>query len=201
LILARYQMNTQVYFHRVRRIYDYYLRRYFEAKGSEFFNSPDKVLAHNDITMMAILIKDAEDGTTECAGWARRICDRNHHRLIHETGEDANAMDLRHSGEVYGKLRTKFQELDFYWDKASASIHKLLVPEDDNEEGLVILPLIGSSGEIGYVGERSHILRRIRHRFHVARVFCALDRNQEDLRKEVVKYAQDEFRLLPGGRR
>ena len=31
LILARYQMNTQVYYHRVRRIYDYYLCRYFFA--------------------------------------------------------------------------------------------------------------------------------------------------------------------------
>ena len=33
LILARYQMNTQVYYHRVRRIYDLYLKEYFKAQG------------------------------------------------------------------------------------------------------------------------------------------------------------------------
>ncbi|MCI0376566.1 MAG: HD domain-containing protein, partial [Gemmataceae bacterium] len=33
LILARYQMNTQVYYHRIRRIFDYYLCQYFTAKG------------------------------------------------------------------------------------------------------------------------------------------------------------------------
>jgi len=35
LILARYQMNTQVYFHRVRRIYDYYLKEYLKALGPD----------------------------------------------------------------------------------------------------------------------------------------------------------------------
>src|SRR5207253_11460879 len=44
LILARYQMNTQVYFHRIRRIYDYYLCQYFTEKGREVFDSPKKIL-------------------------------------------------------------------------------------------------------------------------------------------------------------
>jgi HD superfamily phosphohydrolase len=30
LILARYQMNTQVYFHKIRRIYDHYLTEYMK---------------------------------------------------------------------------------------------------------------------------------------------------------------------------
>jgi HD superfamily phosphohydrolase len=163
LILARYQMNTQVYYHRVRRIYDYYLRRYFEAKGPEFLNTPEKILAHNDITMMATMLRDAEEGTDTAAPWAQRIRDRRHHRVIHETGEDANAMDLRNSNKVYEKLQVKFPDLEFYWDKPArpVSIHKLLVPEDTEETGKVIVPLIGPRGEISYVGERSHILRRV----------------------------------------
>lgn len=202
LILARYQMNTQVYFHRVRRIYDYYLCRYIEAKGGDFFDSPQKILSHNDFTMLSLIMKDADEGTKECADWARRIRDRRHHREVHDTGEDANAMDLRRSNEVFEKLKLKFHNLNFFWDKPvrPVSIHKLLTPEDMDDTGLVRFPLTGPAGVISYVGERSHILRRVPRRFQVARIFCDIDRSQEDLRRKVVEYAQDEFRKLPGGR-
>lgn len=49
LILARYQMNTQVYYHRLRRIYDIYLERYFRSLDKAEFESAEKILSWNDI--------------------------------------------------------------------------------------------------------------------------------------------------------
>src|SRR5439155_18603190 len=62
LILARYQMNTQVYFHRIRRIYDYYLRQYFTEKGRGDFDSPEKLLGLTDTRALASVLGDAEAG-------------------------------------------------------------------------------------------------------------------------------------------
>src|SRR5439155_6047003 len=108
LSLARYEMNTQVYFHRVRRIYDYYLCQYFTAKGGGLFDSAEKILNQTDIEAMAAILRDANAGQGEHGKWAARIRDRSHHRIVHETGEDANAMDLAHSKRLLEKLQKEF---------------------------------------------------------------------------------------------
>src|SRR5262249_39607150 len=142
---------------------------------------PEKILAQNDITMIAAILRDADEGTESAAPWARRIRDRRHHRMVHDTGEDASAMDLRNSNKVYELLQSKFNGIDFYWDKPNrpVAIHKLLIPEDAEEKGKVVLRLIGPRGEIDYVGDRSHILRRVPRQFQVARIFCDLGGEQE----------------------
>ncbi len=199
LILARYQMNTQVYYHRIRRIYDYYLCQYFKEKGRKAFDSPTKILNQTDIQAMATILRDAETGKGGQAKWAARIRDRNHHRVVHETGEDANAMDLKHSGSLLEKLKVQYPDIDFIPDRASSSIHKLLLPEDDTEEvGLVALPLIEANGEVHYLGERSHILRRVPRRFQVARIFADVSRDNEDLLRKIRSFALDEYRKLGG---
>lgn len=198
LILARYQMNTQVYFHRIRRIYDYYLCQYFTEKGRGDFDSTEKLLALTDTRAMAAILHDAETGTGPQAKWAARIRDRHHHRWVHETGEDAGAMDLKHSGRLFEKLRQQFAEVDFVYDVAKASIHKLLLPEDPESGGLVALPLIERTGEADYLGARSHILRRIPKRFQVARIFANIDRDNEVLLRTIRSFAHDEYRKLGG---
>jgi HD superfamily phosphohydrolase len=198
LILARYQMNTQVYYHRIRRIYDYYLCQYFTEKGREAFDSPKKILDQTDIQAMATILQDAEAGTGGQAKWAARIRDRNHHRVVHETGEDANAMDLRHSGKLLERLQEKFPKVEFIPDVASKSIHELLLPEDTDATGLVALPLIEWSGESRYLGSRSHILRRIPRRFQVARIFADIGRDNEGLLRTIRSFALDEYRKLGG---
>jgi uncharacterized protein len=198
LILARYQMNTQVYLHRIRRIYDFYLYQYFTEKGRGNFNSTEKLLALTDTRAMAAILDDAETDNGPQAKWAARIRDRRHHRRIHETGEDAGAMDLKHSGQLLEMLRQKFPDIDFIADVATASIHKLLLPEDRELAGFVALPLIEPSGEFHYVGARSHILRRIPKGFQVARIFADMDRDRGELLRTIRSFAHDEYRKLGG---
>ncbi len=198
MILARYQMNTQVYFHRIRRIYDYYLRQYFTEKGQAYFDSPEKILAQTDIRAMAAILHDAEMGIGGPAKWAVRIRDRNHHRVVHETGEDANAMDLAHSKKLLEKLRAEFPKIEFVPDEAAAWIHKLLLPEDAEGAGWIALALIEKNGEARYLGSRSHILRRVPRRFQVARIFADIGRDDEALLHKIRSFALDEFRRLGG---
>jgi HD superfamily phosphohydrolase len=50
LILARYQMNTQVYYHRLRRIYDYYLTEYMSLWGRKHYRTLSDVLRYEHQT-------------------------------------------------------------------------------------------------------------------------------------------------------
>jgi uncharacterized protein len=198
LILARYQMNTQVYYHRIRRIYDYYLCQYFTEKGADAFDSPDKILDQTDIQALAAITQDADKADVAQAKWAIRIRDRNHHRVVHETGEDANAMDLKHSVTLLDMLKREFPKIEFIHDVAAQSIHKLLLPDDADSTGLVALPLIEPGGEAGYLGARSHILRRVPRRFQVARIFADVGRDQDDLLRQIRSFSLNEFRKLGG---
>src|SRR5262249_53922190 len=89
LILARYPMTTQVYDHRLRRIYDLYLKEYFKAKGNAEFDTPAKILGHNDLTMITAISHDADRTGEPYQPWAQRIRDRRHHRFVYESDEDA----------------------------------------------------------------------------------------------------------------
>src|SRR5215813_61422 len=53
LILARYQMNSQVYFHKIRRIYDYYLNEYMKLWAPNVYQTLDDVLNHDDESVLA----------------------------------------------------------------------------------------------------------------------------------------------------
>lgn len=198
LILARYQMNTQVYYHRLRRIYDLYLCEYFEARGAGFLDTPEKILKHNDVTMMATILGDADGPETAWRPWAQRIRDRRHHREVFTTGEAADAMDLRRAREVFRDLQQERTDLDFRWDLADVSIHKLLVPGDKDESNLVRFPLVGPGSSGSFVGEKSHILQRVPRAFQVARIFCDLSRDQKELQREVSGRAHELFRQKGG---
>jgi hypothetical protein len=129
---------------------------------------------------------------------ALRIRDRNHHRKVHETGEDANAMDLAHSKRLLAKLREEFPNIEFVPDEAAAWIHQLLLPEDTEGAGWVALSLVENNGEARYLGSRSHILRRIPRRFQVARIFADIGRDDDAILHKIRSFALDEFRRLGG---
>jgi HD superfamily phosphohydrolase len=198
LILARYQMNSQVYFHRIRRIYDYYLRQYFTAIGTDCFDSPDKILSHNDVTAMAMIMRDAADNSAAGNEWAERIVNRRHHREIHATGATTNATDLRASTQLFARLRAEFPKLDFIWDKSHATIHSLLLPEDMEEGSWVRLNVIDKRGATKLMGDQSHILRRVPRSFQVARIFVDVDESDQILREKLRDYAAAEYAKLGG---
>jgi HD superfamily phosphohydrolase len=86
LLLARYFMYTQVYFHPVRKIYDVHLKDFLTAwlpKG-RFPTTLDGHLSHTDNEVMEAILKAAIHGAHPGPDAARRIVERDHFRLIYQ---------------------------------------------------------------------------------------------------------------------
>lgn len=194
LILARYYMNAHVYQHRIRRIYDYYLKKYFSSVGGIRLQTELEILANNDMAMLSQIFRNSQSGNGPQRKWAKKITKREHHRVIHETGLDADAVCLRRSGELLSTIEAKYPELDFVYDTATASIHKLYVPGD--EKMLVDLRLIGSDGHTRSVGEESQVIRSLPRRFQCARIYCDFGNISARVQKEIRAFAASEWHKI-----
>ena len=198
LILARYYMNAHVYQHRIRRIYDYYLEQYCKTLGGLTLLHEDEIIANDDITMMARIFKDSSEGRKDSREWAIRIRDREHHKVVHETGLDADAMDLKRSKEVLRVLQARYSDKDFIYNEASATIHKLYVPGVMEEGAGVNLQLIGQDKRTRPIGGESQVLKTLPRRFQCARIFCDLASSSAGIRKEIEKRAIREWQNQGG---
>jgi HD superfamily phosphohydrolase len=187
LVLARYQMNTQVYYHRLRRIYDLYLKEYFKAKGRADLDTPEKILRHNDLTKLTEIFQEADRQGESYQQWARRIRDRTHHRLVYETDEDAGAAEIRKVGVVFEKIKNDFAGVGFLLDRPEKpiSIHKLLLPEDPVSQDFVPFMVIDTDGSGELLSTRSPILRKIPRWSQVARIFADLGQDKNALQREI----------------
>jgi HD superfamily phosphohydrolase len=94
LVLARYFMFTQVYFHKTRVAYNHHLRHALrELLPDGLFPppTPERIsdyLRWDDWRVLGML---ADDGGGE---HGRRLCQRNHYRAIYRTPETPTAADL-----------------------------------------------------------------------------------------------------------
>jgi HD superfamily phosphohydrolase len=199
LIVARYQMSTQVYYHRLRRIYDHYLERYFQTFSSDDFTDDQRVLGMTDISMLAQIQRDATQADGERKVFASRIFARKHHRWVHATGANANRRDAEMSQKLYESLRTTFEDVEFVLDRPrkALTIYKLWTPDDTDEEGrLPMLYLIRSNRSRVVITEESQILGKIPKTFQVIRIFAALERGER--LDEIRQFAREQWHMLGG---
>lgn len=188
LILARYQMNTQVYFHRGRRLLDRYLERYFRALGDDCPRSPEEVLGADDFGMLVRMRQDAQD-PGELGKWARRLVQRKLHRLVHQTGDDAGAMDARRSARVHRRLKEAHPEIDFLSDVMDSTNHKFLVPGDPSDRDRVSLKVVGLT-RAQEIGEVSKMLAQIPRVYQCARIFADIPQEKPELKQELQSLAE-----------
>ncbi|MDO8587728.1 MAG: HD domain-containing protein [Armatimonadota bacterium] len=126
LILARYAMFTQVYFHKTRRAYDYHLEQVLGTLLPYGFPPPDsrrnlsKFLKWDDWRVAGIVAgnKHSDD--------ARRIRERNHYRRIYETVETPKQEDI----EVFNRISDKLGSLVRMADSAAKSWYKFKKEEE-----------------------------------------------------------------------
>jgi HD superfamily phosphohydrolase len=93
LLLARYFMYTQLYFHSVRRIYDFHLLEFLKAwlPDGRFSTELDKHLAVADNEVNAAMMAAAYDPKMAGHRHARVVFCRDHFRLVYER----NPQDIR----------------------------------------------------------------------------------------------------------
>jgi len=202
LILARYQMNVQVYYHRLRRIYDHYLREYLRSLGQGAFNSAEKVLAENDITLLSKIFEDHARGKGERNKWAARIVNRNHHRVVHDTGVAARGLEIKKSLQVFEHLRTIFPGTDFVHDicerNRPVGIHKLQKPDDPYEKDSIWIEMrvISRDRKIRTVGQESQVLSSIPREFQVGRVFADTTSSSDAMHRAIEEEADRKWNEL-----
>lgn len=189
LILARYQMNTQVYFHRIRRIYDFYLTEYMKSWAKENYRTPEDILDYDDMDLLTRMKTEAKtDG--ERSELARRIIERNHHKLVYETGDSADVLKMKRTKTAFQAVKAEFPDVDLIIDVGETSIHKQIVPSDDKDDAdwdpLYLADKDGAAPKP--IGAESRLLSVIPKRFRNVRVFAS---SSADNLSEV-KHAMDQ---------
>lgn len=173
LLLARYQINLQVYYHRVRRIYDCYLARFLDAWISQAKEvSVEEFWHSDDLAVFEAIRHHAENKESPAHQWARRLVDREHHRMVLERGDFADANDEIRAKKLVEEARKRYKGWDFILDKGTGSVHKLFVP-GDQEKVDDFFVLDTRTGHVESIGERSRIIEKIPKSFCVLRVFAS----------------------------
>lgn len=167
MILARHQMTTQVYQHRVRRIYDRYLAEYLRTHHPDGPPSPGEVLAGHDVGWLARILDDARDPSTARGRWAARIAGRRHHRRVFETGKYATNAEVSRARAMMDALAARHPELELVYDEPSSELHDL-APHGEGAS----LRLTGGGRPAGEVVDESPILRAIPRRCRCARIYA-----------------------------
>jgi HD superfamily phosphohydrolase len=176
-------MNTQVYYHRLRRIYDYYLTEYMKLWGKAHYKTMHDILRFDDIKVLTEISKDAETENPRSA-WARRIANRSHHKVVYETGDNADLILLKKAKRILGVLRAKFKSVDFYLDNNEKSIHKLTVHGQQDEQRVQDFFLIEKDGTPRLITEQSAVLEKIPATFRSVRIYAdASSKKLEQIRQ------------------
>ncbi len=198
MILARYWMFTQVYYHKTRRIYDIYLSRYLKAWYKNQYENLLDVLNYDDVTVMSDIIEDAQRqaGNGDRQSYARRIVERKHHHVVYETGNHADARDMRIAIEVEKKLRQKYMSVDFLLDRCAGTVHKFYIKGDEEYGDEFPIHDTVSDRYLG-LSEESSIFEKIPRSFHVIRIYADVPKSELlRYRKAAAEIAQREGEVI-----
>jgi HD superfamily phosphohydrolase len=103
LILARYYMFTQVYYHKTRRIYDYHTAEAMKSalpyRGLPPPQETQEYLRYDDWWFLGKIRSD------RAGSHGKRILERNHYRLVDATSETPSREDIRRIEQAADQIR------------------------------------------------------------------------------------------------
>ncbi|MCI0340433.1 MAG: HD domain-containing protein [Planctomycetales bacterium] len=125
LLLARYFMFTQVYFHRVKRAYDLHLRDFLRelfadpaGPGKYYPTDPAKFLEWDDAKVFLLMRERASRSDP-----ARRILGRDHFRTVFETSGHADAKETARLDAAVAALRARLPGVPVLTDSSETAPH------------------------------------------------------------------------------
>jgi len=155
IVIARYQMFTQVYFHKTRRAFDYHLKEAMKkvlSEGKLPHPEEHEDFIRLDDNILWALFKEY-DTDLDC----KSILNRDHIRAIYYTPETPDEMDEKEIENKTEKLKKK--GIWFYQDKAEGLWYKLNADDKENKEIMIInndrkaYPLSNDSSIVKNIGE------------------------------------------------
>lgn len=124
LLLARYFMYSQVYFHPVRRIYDIHLKDFLKKwlPDGQLPTNIKEFLTLTDSEVTAAILEAYRDPQHPGHDPARRIIEHKHYKLLYKRNPDDLRINIRAGEAIFKSVSTKFGEDlvrgDFYKDKS-----------------------------------------------------------------------------------
>ena len=118
MLLARYFMYTQLYFHPVRRIYDIHLRDFLKTwlQDGVFTTKVESHLQMTDNDVSVGLFEVAHDKSHPGHEYAERIVTRNHFRLLYDRKQEDISKNLEAQKAIYNDLKKQFGENNVIYD-------------------------------------------------------------------------------------
>jgi len=123
LILARYYMFLQVYFHKVRRAYDKHLSQFLKQYFMQYFkrehypSEVEEFLKYDDNLIMSFMYKSLTN-KDECSYYANIIINRKHYQTLFESSDFCKLKEVKYFKQCCEKLEKKFPKVDILIDSA-----------------------------------------------------------------------------------
>ena len=119
LMLARYFMYSQVYFHPVRRIYDIHLMDFLKQwlDNGVFSIDLDKHIALTDETIISALWNQSINKCAKGHLHAKRLVRRKHFKVIYQRNPADVAINQEAGEQVYRALKEEFGDNKFRHDR------------------------------------------------------------------------------------
>ncbi len=151
LLLARYYMYSQVYFHPIRRIYDIHLKDFLAADlaGGKFPTDLELHLRMTDNELNARILTAASDAAHPGQDAASRLMRDDHYKVLYQ----------RHPDDV----RMNPKAADFIFKAAEARFGAADVRHDSYEQarGPVLFPVLRKDGRIVPADQVSEVLQNL----------------------------------------
>jgi HD superfamily phosphohydrolase len=136
LLIARYFMYSQVYFHPVRRIYDKHLIDFLSEwlPNGEFPTSSKGIQRYTDVEVMNAILKASEKSSSPGHDAARRIINREHFKLIYSRNSNDVEKYPTPGRAIYKALKNEYGEdrvhHDEYAERARINQIRMLGSDD-----------------------------------------------------------------------
>lgn len=110
LILARYFMYSQVYFHPIRRIYDIHLKDFLEKwlPTGKFETDIESHILMTDMEVTSGFLKDANNVKSPCYELARRIIRREHFQVLYQRNPNDAKKNPNIGETIFKSAQSKF---------------------------------------------------------------------------------------------
>ena len=117
LLLARYFMYTQLYFHPIRRIYDFHLQEFLRLwlKGGKFSIEPDDHLRMTDNEVTAAIRAAADDDKHPAHEPAACIVCREHYRLLYQRNPEDVTVNPRAAEAIAKAAADLYNDSSIYY--------------------------------------------------------------------------------------
>jgi len=158
LVIARYQMFTQVYFHKTRRAYDYMLQKALKDTLNKF-PSPEEI--EEFLQMDDYVVWNLMKEKNSC--WFKNIERRQHIRMVVETKETPVREEIKFIENYEKKLR---DENIWYWkDSPDESKSWYKVGKDDE------ILIVDESGKVTPLSNYSKVVESLIEQFAKIRIY------------------------------